>query len=289
MKKYLKYISVAFCVGVLAYLLIPTPEFKDHYSTVIYDRDEQLLGAQIAEDGQWRFPKIDTIPEYYKMAILTFEDKRFYEHRGIDFLSLSRAIIQNIKARKVISGASTLTMQVCRMSRGNTPRTIPQKLIEMAMALKTELHKSKEDILELHASHAPFGGNVVGLEAASWRYYAKPPEQLGLAESALLAVLPNAPALIHPGRNRTALKSKRDRLLKKLYDASIIDRLSYELALLEGLPVKPKPLPKKAPHLLQHIQLNPNATAKTTTTINSDIQNTILKTAEILWIQTKEL
>lgn len=266
---------------VAAVLLSPQTRFNHPYSKILYDRDGGLLGGKIATDGQWRFPEIDSVPENYVMALLEFEDRRFHRHIGLDFKALIRAIKQNYKANKIVSGASTLTMQVCRMSRGDKPRTIPQKLIEIAMALKLELSLTKEEILALHASHAPYGGNVVGLEAASWRYFSKSPAALGIAEAALLAVLPNAPSLMHPGKNRTALQAKRDRLLKRLMDNKKITQENYELALLEPIPAKPTPLPRLTPHLLEYAYSNENNTSKLVTTIDRKIQTATNRTAEI--------
>ena len=113
-----------------------------------------------------------------------------------------------------------------------------------------EISYSKDEILEIYASHAPFGGNVVGLDAAAWRYYQKPPEKLSWSEAATLAVLPNSPALIHPGRNRNQLKAKRNRLIDRLLQQNIIDQLTADLAKEEPLPEKPHALPRLAPHLL---------------------------------------
>src|SRR5690606_22469690 len=142
-------------------------------------------------------------------CITAFEDKRFYYHPGIDPIALARAIRQNIAGRRVISGGSTITMQVIRMSR-DKDRTLWQKRIEAFLAVRLEVGYSKADILELYAANAPFGSNVVGLDAAAWRYFGRAPHRLSWAETAVLAVLPNAPALIHPGRNRGQLLNKRN-------------------------------------------------------------------------------
>ncbi len=119
----------------------------------------------------------------------------------------------------IVSGGSTITMQVIRLSRKGKRRTVFEKIIEMVLATRLELRYSKQEILGLYASHAPFGGNVVGLEAACWRYFGRSPQQLSWGEAALLAVLPNAPSLMHPGKNRDRLKEKRDRLLDKTRSA----------------------------------------------------------------------
>lgn len=217
---------------------------------VLEDRDGILLGAHIASDGQWRFPKQDSVPDKFKQAIITFEDKRFYRHPGVDLLSLGRAMRQNISQRRVVSGGSTLSMQTIRLAYDNPSRTIFQKILEIIRATRLEWRYSKEEILSLYAANAPFGGNVVGLEAASWRYFGKAPELLSWAEASMLAVLPNSPGLIHPGRNRDQLLKKRNRLLDQLQEQGIIDNITNELAKEEALPDKPLALPNKAPHLL---------------------------------------
>lgn len=257
---------VSISVGIY-YFLLPQKLFSDPYSTVLLDRKAHLLGASIASDGQWRFPEASELPVKFKEAIILFEDKRFYRHWGIDFLSLGRATRQNIQARKIVSGGSTLTMQVIRLARKNKARTIFEKLIELVLATRLEFRYSKEEILLLHASHAPFGGNVVGLEAACWRYFGRSTAELSWAEAALLAVLPNNPSLIHPGRNRTVLQQKRNHLLERLASKGLLDSLSLELAKAEPLPQAPIPLPQLAPHLLAKVMKDGHAQQKLITTI----------------------
>jgi len=230
---------------------LPRPLFEAPVSTVLEDRSGHLLGARIASDGQWRFPPLDSAPEKFAQAIIEFEDRRFYRHPGFDPLALLRALRQNLRAGAIVSGGSTLSMQVIRMARGNPPRTILRKISEIIQATRLELTYSKTEIMALYASHAPFGGNVVGLEAAAWRYYGKSPQLLSWGEAATLAVLPNSPALIHPGRNREALLRKRNALLERMHQRGAIDSLGWRLARQEPLPETPLALPQLAPHLLQ--------------------------------------
>ncbi len=234
----------------IAYLLLPLPRFSIPTSTVLNDKDGVLLSARIASDGQWRFPQGDSIPEKFEQAILHFEDQYFYKHIGFNPISMVRAIRQNIAAGKVVSGGSTLSMQVVRLSRPGKPRSIWEKTKEIILSTRLELSKSKKEILGLYAANAPFGGNIVGLETASWRYFGRSAHALSWAESAVLAVLPNQPALIFPGKNQDILKSKRDFLLNKLYDNQVIDSLTLILALDEPLPGKPFPLPQLSNHLM---------------------------------------
>ena len=251
-RKYLlPLVAVIAGLTVVFQALRPGELFNDPVCAVLESRDGQLLGARIAADGQWRFPVSDTVPEKFAKAIVTFEDKRFRYHPGVDPLAVARAVRLNLRGREVRSGASTLTMQVIRLSRGDRPRTIREKLIEMALALRLDAYCSKKEILALYAGHAPFGGNVVGLEAAAWRYFGRGADELSWAESATLAVLPNAPALIHPGRGRDALLAKRDFLLDKLCAAGAFDAEECALAKEEPLPDKPYPLPEIAYHYLE--------------------------------------
>ncbi len=221
------------------------------YSTIVTDREGELLGARIAEDGQWRFPARDTIPEKIEKCIIEFEDNYFYKHWGVNPLSIGRAAIQNIKQKRIVSGGSTITMQTIRLAR-NRPRIFKEKIIEIILATRLEFKYSKKKILSLYASHAPFGGNVVGLDAASWRYFGHASQDLSWAEAATLAVLPNAPSMIHLSKSRGALLKKRNRLLRRLHEKGIIDKSGYELAVSENLPEAPLPLPQIAPHLTSH-------------------------------------
>ena len=253
MKKFLKYLLIAHLIllGAL-YLSIDIEDaFGDPQSFVVFDQENNLLGAKIAGDEQWRFPLIDSLPENYKAALLCFEDKRYYQHPGVDLLSISRAVRSNIKAGQVVSGASTITMQLMRLSRDKNSRSVWQKIVETYLAVVYNLKYDKELVLRYYASHAPFGGNVVGVETAAWRYFGRSIHDLSWAEAATLAVLPNSPALIHPGKNRKALRQKRDRLLFHLHKAERIDELEYTLAVEEALPMAPKELPTLASHYVE--------------------------------------
>jgi len=253
-------------VLIVAYLFcLPRDLFKGtSYSTVVTDSAGELLGARIAADGQWRFPEGEAVPEKYATALIQFEDKYFRWHPGVNPVSLLRALWGNIRAGHITSGGSTLTMQVIRMSR-RKERTLWQKGIEAILATRLELRCSKDEILGLYAAHAPFGGNVVGLEAAAWRYFGRPAGELSWGEAATLAVLPNAPASIHPGRARGELLAKRNRLLEGLLRHGKIDSLTYGLACEEPLPEAPHPLPRHAVHLVDHYhQTAPGVRTRTT-------------------------
>jgi penicillin-binding protein 1C len=249
-KNYKKTVGITIALFVGFIFCLPDPLFEDPFSTVLEDRDGHLLSASIAEDGQWRFPAQADVPSKFESSILLFEDKRFYSHLGVDPLATFRAMQQNLKAGSIVSGGSTITMQVIRLARQNHKRTYFEKIIEMILATRLELSYSKQEILSLYAAHAPFGGNVVGIEAASWRYFGRKLDDLSWAESAMLAVLPNNPSLIHLGKNRNLLKEKRDRLLNRLKAAGELDELTLKLAMAESIPQQPLALPRHAKHLL---------------------------------------
>ena len=250
---------------------LPKDLFKGTpYSTVVTDRGGNLLGARIADDQQWRFPPCDTVPYRCATAIIQFEDKYFRLHSGVDPAALARALVSNIRAGHVVSGGSTITMQVIRLSRGKE-RNLWQKAMEAVLATRLEGRYSKRKILALYASHAPFGGNVVGLEAAAWRYFGRPADQLSWAESATLAVLPNAPSSIHPGKGRDLLLKKRNRLLEKLHRRGYIDASTLEDALDEPLPDAPYPLPNYARHWVEG---QPRG-VRTTTSIDLPLQRQV--------------
>ena len=258
------------------YYCVPRQLFNEPFSTVVESSDGRLLGARIAADQQWRFPAPDSVPVKYEKCLLLFEDRYFYLHPGINPVALVRALVQDIKAGKIVSGGSTLTMQVCRMARGNRERSLKNKLIEMIWALNLELRFSKKEILNLYVSHAPFGGNVVGLDAAAWRWFARLPSQLSWAESATLAVLPNAPSLIYPGRLDKRLKQKRDFVLEKLLNSGSMDSLTYKLSVAEPLPEKVNPLPMNAYHLVEKAAQEKNG-RRIHSTINIGLQNAVLE------------
>lgn len=255
---------------------MPKPLFRNKYSTVVYDKQHQLPSARIANDGQWRFPSSSKIPPRFETCLLEFEDHYFYNHPGVNVFSILKAFYRNISTNKKKVGGSTITMQLVRISRENPGRTYYEKVIELVIALRLEMAFSKQEILQYYANNAPFGGNVVGLEASSWRYFGRSPHQLSWAESAMLAVLPNAPSLIYPGKNHERLLKKRNALLKKLLLKNLIDKGTYELSIQEAIPDKPHALPQLASHLLQRIVNEKGDGKEYETTLSKVIQvNTI--------------
>lgn len=272
-KKYRWWWRGAFLLFLIWYIFcLPKVLFNDPTCTVVRDRNGIILAARIADDGQWRFPHNDNVPDKFKKAIVQFEDRRFYNHWGVSLRAIGRALKQNLSKGEVVSGGSTITMQVVRMMRKNKPRNIFQKAIEALMATRLEWRLDKEEVLAYYASNAPMGGNVVGLDAAAWRYFGRSPDQLSWAETATLAVLPNAPSLIFPGKNHNRLLSKRNRLLKRLHEVGEIDKTTYELSLTEPLPSKPPHLPVVARHLTEELIKNNKKGENIITTIDKNIQ-----------------
>ena len=244
----------------IAFLCIPVPRFNKPYSTVLTARNGELLGAKIADDGQWRFPASDNYSPKYVACLLEYEDRWFFFHPGFNPVSFVKAFVDNVKAGEVVRGGSTLSMQVVRMSRDNPPRTYAEKLWEVVLAMRLELRYSKRSILNMYAANAPFGGNVVGIDAAAWRYFHTTPDNLSWGEAATLAVLPNSPALIHPGRSRDRLEQKRNELLQRLpnsktfipkrFDVPELSEEDAELAMMEDIPNRPYDMPMLAYHYL---------------------------------------
>ena len=248
-RKHLFFFSLVITILVIAFT--PIPNLGLAYSKVVYDKNGQLLSTKIATDEQWRFPIDEDLPKPLEQAIVHFEDEYFYWHPGVNPISIVKAMYLNIKAKKIVRGGSTITMQVMRMYYGNRRRTFFQKTIEMLGALKLSVLYSKKEVLKMWASVAPFGGNTVGASTAAWRYFNRDLDQLSWAEYATLAVLPNTPSKIHTHRNVAALKKKRDFLLRKLHENKLFDNTELELALDEEVQFEQKSLPQQSIHFME--------------------------------------
>ena len=239
---------------------------------MVVAHDGQLLRAFLNDDQQWCFPPDSSlaVPPKLRTAVLHFEDRRFYRHPGVDPLALGRALYQNTATWTVKSGASTLTMQVARLMRPK-PRTYINKALEILLALKIELYYTKDEILRLYLDHAPYGGNIVGYQAAIRKYFRKPPEALTWSEAATLAVLPNAPGLVSPTADPQRLVQKRNRLLADLQRAGYFDAETLHLARAEPIPTQAFPYPVWAPHLSRFLK-NSYQGQRIRTTIDVDLQ-----------------
>jgi len=242
--------AAALCIAALAWLIMPPgAPFPGDYSRVVYDRNNVLLRATLAQDQQIRFPPVsDSLPAKYVRAVVACEDRRFFTHPGVDLPAVVKSAWINLSRGRQIRGASTITMQVARLMR-RRPRTLFNKIIESAIAVRLTLHINKRSILKLYAAHVPMGGNTVGVETASWRYFGKPLREITWAEAALFAVLPNAPSLINIEKGRARLKARRDRALHTLLRRGIIDSISCILGCEEPLPDAGASLPFELPHL----------------------------------------
>lgn len=258
------------------YFIIPfsSPFFDTDYSQIIKDENGKILRVFLNNNEQWCLPPEDSIttPQKLEDAVICFEDNYYKWHIGINPVSVFRAMYQNISKRKIISGASTITMQIARI-RKQRERTLLNKSIEMLEALKIELYYTKKEILKLYLNHAPYGGNIKGYRAASHRYFDKSPQKLSWAEAATLAVLPNAPGMVSPEKDNKRLEQKRNFLLNKLYKKNKIDKKTYQLAILEPSPNRIYRFKIRAPHLTQKIHSDNTDTKIIETTINTDIQD----------------
>ena len=219
-------------------------------SVTILDRQDRLLRAYTTPDGRWRLPaEVKDVDPRYLAMLTAFEDRRFRWHPGVDPIAVARAVKQFATHGRLVSGGSTLTMQVARLLEGKHERTGSGKLRQMVRALQLEAQLSKDEILRLYLRLAPFGGNIEGVRAASLAYFGKEPRRLSNGEAALLVALPQAPEMRKPGRNAASLARARDRVLKIAVEARIITAHEAAQARQEPLPRGRRDFPMLAPHL----------------------------------------
>jgi len=219
------------------------------FSTVVVDRDGQVLRPYATGDGRWRLPAtVENVDPRYIAALIAYEDRRFFQHHGVDPRALVRAAWQLVHNGRVISGGSTLTMQVARLLEPRRERTLLVKLREMVRAVALERTLSKQQILALYLSLAPYGGNLEGVRAASLAYFGKEPRRLTLGETALLVALPQSPEARRPDRTADAARRARDRVLGRIAAAGIVAHDEIARAEAEAVPSARKPMPVLAPH-----------------------------------------
>lgn len=258
----------------ILYLAIPPdkPLFSDDFSTVVRSDDGTLLNAFINSNEQWHFPP-DTsqVPKKLQLAVVTFEDERFYSHIGVNFRAIIRAAYQNFKSKRIVSGASTIPMQLARMKKQNE-RTYFNKVLEIFYALKLSIYYSKNDLLKIYLDHAPYGGNVIGYRTAALKFFGKEANALTWSEAATLAVLPNAPGLVYPSQTSSRLREKRDDLLAKLFHKGHISEQTLELAKLESIPDRFLTFESHAPHLARNLKSRYPELKLINTTIDIAIQ-----------------
>lgn len=234
----------------LARLPPPPLENASSVSATVLDRNGRLLRPFTTPDGRWRLPveKADVDPRYLEM-LFAFEDRRFYSHGGVDAHAVTRAVLQAIVNGRIVSGASTLTMQTARLLHQRHERTLDGKLTQMLHAIQLERQLSKSEILDLYLRLAPFGGNIEGVRAASLAYFGKEPARLSVAEAALLVALPQSPEARRPDRHSPAARKARDRVLEVAVSRGVITSAEADRARAEGVPVARRSFPMLAPHL----------------------------------------
>ncbi len=254
--------------GMVGYLDARYPPPLDRIRDVsvrVVDRHGHWVRGFTTQEGRWRFPTDPTqVDPLYLAGLIAYEDQRFYQHWGVDPLALLRAIYQWVRTGRVVSGASTLTMQTARLLEPR-PRTVTAKVIEMVRALQLEARFSKSDILAMYLTLAPFGGNLEGIQAASRRYFGKDPRHLTVAQAALLIALPQAPSRVRPDRRPHRAQQARDKVLRRLVERHVITAQQAQEASQEPIGSQPYAFPFHAPHLAQWlVQHQPDQTVHRT-------------------------
>ena len=270
-----RYLAVAGLAGLalvwLADRLWPLPLPQDDQARVVLAEDGTPLWRFADADGVWRYPlTVEQVSPLYLQALLTYEDRWFYRHPGINPLALGRAAWQNLNGGRVLSGGSTLSMQVARLLEPH-PRTYAGKLRQLWRTAQLEWHLSKTQILTLYLNRAPFGGTLQGVAAASWAYLGKSPRDLDPAEAALLAVLPQAPSRLRPDRHPARAQAARDKVLQRLADYQVWPAAQVADALQEPLLLAPRQEPALAPLLARRLN-RPGSPALIQTTLDAALQ-----------------
>lgn len=276
--KTLRHIAASVLVPVVLFAVLnvafPLPGDRLHpaSSTVVLDRDGAMLRAFLAPDEMWRIQaEADEISPTLKQAVLTYEDQRFYRHPGVDPFAIGRAMVANIRAGEVVQGGSTITMQVARMMEPKE-RTLVNKAIEAFRALQLEWRYSKEEILTLYFNLAPYGGNMVGVGAASQFYFDKSPDRLTLGEAALLAAIPNNPNANRPDVPSSQAQVARNKVLDILVQRGAVTADAATEAKTEAIPSRRFDLPFLAPHLAVHLASAHGGAARIETTLDRRLQ-----------------
>jgi len=246
-------------------------------STLVLDRDGRVLRAYTTADGAWRLPAdLGRIDPKFLRFLLAYEDQRFRSHPGVDALAAARATWQAISHGRIVSGASTLTMQLARLMEPSA-RTLGVKLAEMARALQIERRLSKDEILSAYLTFAPYGGNLEGVRAASLAYFGKEPARLTDAEAALLVALPQAPETVRPDRFPQAARNARDKVLRLMTERGAIDERALAVALAEPAPQARQEFPLSAPHLADRLTRQQPTAPIVQTALDDDLQRAVLE------------
>ncbi|MGX5793841.1 peptidoglycan glycosyltransferase PbpC [Pseudomonas sp. E2-15] len=269
-------VAVGFVLLLIALLWLadriwPLPLPKDDLARVVLAEDGTPLWRFADANGVWRYPvQTSEVSPYYLDALLTYEDRWFYEHPGVNPLALVRATWQNLTGARVVSGGSTLSMQVARLLDPHS-RTFHGKLRQLWRTAQLEWHLSKDEILNLYLNRAPFGGTLQGVAAASWAYLGKSPAQLTHAEAALLAVLPQAPSRLRPDRHPQRAQQARDKVLRRLAEFQVWPQSAVDEALEEPLLLAPRLEPSLAPLLARRLN-RPDSPPLIRTTLDATLQ-----------------
>jgi penicillin-binding protein 1C len=246
-------------------------------STTIVDRNGKLLRAYAMADGRWRLPvdaRASVDPSYLRL-LLAYEDRRFRTHRGVDPLALLRAALQFATHGHIISGGSTITMQLARLMEPRRERSVYAKLRQIVRAFEIERQMSKDEILNLYLAMAPYGGNLEGIRAASIAYFGKEPKRLSLAESALLVALPQSPETRRLDRNPEAARAARNRVLDRMVEERIVSEEDAANAKSVAVPRLRKPMPVLAPHSADQAMASVKATPVIALTLDSNLQKVL--------------
>ena len=270
-------IPIIFCIKIYREFDVEKmrDEIEKRYSQVVLDDRDNIIGTYLNSEEQWQIKGVE-IPPRLKLAVLNYEDRKFYSHNGVDYLAIVRAVKTNLLEKRRV-GASTITMQGVKLYK-RRERTYLSKIEEIIESYKLEKYLSKDEILELYLNNAPYGSNIVGYETASQLYFGKSAKNLTWAEGATLAVLPNSPGLIWIEKNRDKLLNKRNNLLKNMYERGVIDEKHYRLSIKEELPKERKYFNSLAPHLTRRL-VNEYDNKIIKSTINSELQKNIERIA----------
>ncbi|QWW70886.1 penicillin-binding protein 1C [Rhizobium sp. WYJ-E13] len=242
-------------------------------SPEVLDADGQLLRAFATPQGRWRLKTrvSDVDPQFIRMLI-AYEDQRFYAHSGIDVWALGRAALQFVSNGRIVSGASTLSMQVARLIEPREGRSLSAKLLQVVRAVQIERRLSKEEILDLYLTHAPYGGNLEGVRAASLAYFGKEPKRLTVAEAALLVALPQLPERRRPDRNLKAAEAARKRVLDRIAVAEVVGDGEAERAEGVAIPARRLQLPALAAHVAEAALRKDPKVVQHQTTLKKQVQ-----------------
>ncbi|MGB5106532.1 MAG: penicillin-binding protein 1C [Candidatus Zixiibacteriota bacterium] len=278
MKQVVRYLllplTAVVAIGFGADMVFPLPQEKLYppSSTLMLDKDGELLRAFLAPDEMWRLRvESDEISPLLKRAVMAYEDRHFERHPGVNPISLIRAGIDNLRAGRVVRGGSTITMQVARLIEPKE-RTVASKVIEVLRALQLEAHYSKDEILTFYFNLAPYGGNLVGVGAAARVYFDKQPDKLSAGEVALLAAIPKSPNRNRPDVSGSRSTEARNRVLRVMGAEGVIEEEILEQALAETVPQRRFDLPFAAPHLAEYLRARYQSRDRLESTIDQNVQ-----------------